>query len=252
MSHHCDCSIDLELASKVQQLLFPKSSPVCSWACIGVKYRMANALGGDYFDFISLPDGCQALFVGDVTGHGVHASVVMALLYGFIHHSARDQCDPPELVSQANAFLRTFAERSVKFDHYFSSTLFYGVIDPETYQLHYVNAGHPAPLVRRGNEVLQLEVTAPPIGFFEHPEISLGSFQLQRNDRLLMYTDGITEVFDPEQQCFGQRRLAEVLRRNQGDHLEFLDALYAELMEFGVQEDLTDDCTAIVLDLHQL
>lgn len=252
MSHHCNCDLDLELASKVQQLLFPKSSPVCSWACIGVKYRMANALGGDYFDFITLPDGCQALFVGDVTGHGVHASVVMALLYGFIHHSARDQCDPPELVRQANAFLRTFAERSVKFDHYFSSTLFYGVIDPATHQLHYVNAGHPAPMVRRGDEVLHLEVTAPPIGFFEHPEITLGCFQLQRHDRLLLFTDGITEVFDPEQQCFGRRRLGELLRRQQGDHQEFLDALYAELMVFGAQQPQSDDCTAIVLDLHQL
>ena len=252
MPHHCNCDLDLDLASKVQQLLFPKNSPVCSWACIGVKYRMADALGGDYFDFITLADGRQALFVGDVTGHGVHASVVMALLYGFIHHSARDQCDPPELVHQANAFLRTFAERSVKFDHYFSSTLFYGIIDPETYQLHYVNAGHPAPMVRRGDQVLHLEVTAPPIGFFELPEISLGCFQLQRDDRLLLFTDGIIEVFDPEQRSFGRRRLAELLQRHPGDHLEFLDGLYAALMEFGVAQDLSDDCTAIVVDLHQL
>ena len=252
MPHHCTCDLDLELASKVQQLLFPKSSPVCSWACIGVKYRMANALGGDYFDFITLPDGCQALFVGDVTGHGVHASVVMALLYGFIHHSVRDQCDPPELVRQANGFLRTFAERSVKFDHYFSSTLFYGLIDPQTRQLHYVNAGHPAPLVRRGESVLSLDVTAPPIGFFEQPEITFGRFQLQRHDRLLLFTDGITEMFDPEQQQFGRKRLAEVLLRHQGDHLEFLDTLYAALMQFGAAEAPADDCTAIVLDLHQL
>ena len=251
MYHHCSCNLDIELASKVQQLLFPKSPPACSWACIGVKYHMADALGGDYFDFITLPDGCQALFVGDVTGHGVHASVVMALLYGFIHHSARGECDPEDLVRQANAFLRTFADRSEKFDHYFSSTLFYCAIDPASYRLHYVNAGHPAPMVRRGEEVLHLEVNAPPIGFFEQPEITLGSFQLQRHDRLLLFTDGITETFDPEQQCFGRARLTELLRGHQGDHLEFLDLLYAELKEFGADSALSDDCTAIVLDLHQ-
>lgn len=252
MTHHCTCDLDLELASKVQQLLFPKSSPVCSWACIGVKYRMANALGGDYFDFLTLPDGCQAVFVGDVTGHGVHASVVMALLYGFIHHSVRDQCDPLELVRQANGFLRTFAERSVKFDHYFSSTLFYGVLDPQSRRLHYVNAGHPAPLVRRGEEVFSLDVTAPPIGFFEQPEITLGCFQLQRHDRLLLFTDGIIEVFDPKQQQFGRTRLEQLLLCHQGDHLEFLEALYAALGQFGAAAAPTDDCTAIILDLHQL
>jgi serine phosphatase RsbU (regulator of sigma subunit) len=252
MSHHrCSCELDIVLASKVQNLLFPKSSPVCSWACIGVKNRMANALGGDYFDFIAMPDGCQAVFVGDVTGHGVHASVVMALLYGFIHHSAQEMCDPLALVRQTNAFLRTFAERSVKFDHYFSSTLFYGVIDPQRYRLHYVNAGHPAPLVRRGEQILSLEVTAPPIGFFKEPEISLGFFQLQRHDRLLLFTDGVTDTFDPEQQSFGRARLAEVLRRHQGDHMEFLETLYGALDEFGGDSPSGDDCTAIVLDLHQ-
>ncbi len=252
MAPHCSCNLDLDLASRVQQLLFPKSSPVCDWACIGVKYRMANALGGDYFDFIGLPDGRQALFIGDVTGHGVHASVVMALLYGFIHHSVRDQCIPPELVRQANDFLRSFAVRSVKFDHYFSSTLFYGIIDPVTRELHYVNAGHPAPLVRRGDRVMHLDVTAPPIGFFEQPEITLGRFQLQRDDRLLLITDGIVEVFNRDQETFGRKRLEAALRNHQGDHLEFLDHLYAALREYSEVPELTDDCTAIVVDLHQI
>lgn len=252
MAAHCSCNLDLDLAGRVQQLLFPKSSPVCSWACIGVKYRMANALGGDYYDFIGLPDGRQTLFIGDVTGHGVHASVVMALLYGFIHHSVRDQCQPPALVLQANEFLRSFAVRSVKFDHYFSSTLFYGIIDPVTGVLHYVNAGHPAPLVRRGDQVMHLDVTAPPIGFFEQPEISLGTFQLQRDDRLLLITDGIIEVFNRTKETFGRRRLEEILRCHRGDYLEFLDHLFAALQQYAGAPELSDDCTAIVLDLHRL
>ena len=70
---------DLDLAGQVQRLLFPKSSPICDWNCIGVKNRMARSLGGDYFDFITMPDNCQIVFIGDVTGHGLHASVVMSL-----------------------------------------------------------------------------------------------------------------------------------------------------------------------------
>lgn len=126
---------ELKLAREVERLLFPKSSPVCTWNCIGVKNRTAGVLGGDYFDSVTLPDGRLALIVGDVTGHGLHASVVMSMLYGFIHHAALDQIEPKELAAQVNAFLSHFAERSRTFDLYFSTTLFMGIIDPKTLEL---------------------------------------------------------------------------------------------------------------------
>ena len=113
------------LAREVQQLLLPKGSPACAWYCMGVRNRMARDLGGDYFEFLTMPDDYQAIFIGDVTGHGLHASVVMALLYGFIHHASAGGSAPLETMSRVNAFLRTFAERSQRLDHLFSSTLFY-------------------------------------------------------------------------------------------------------------------------------
>lgn len=122
----CQLDLDLDLATGVQQLLFPKSSPICSWSCIGVKNRMAQGVGGDYFDFITLADGCQLVFLGDVTGHGLQASLVMGMLYGFIHRSAIEDCDPLRVGKEINTFLRYFAKRSEYLDHYFSSTLFSG------------------------------------------------------------------------------------------------------------------------------
>jgi len=77
---------ELALAHKIEDLLFPKSSPLCTWCCIGVRNQMADELGGDYFDFINMPDGCQTLFIGDVTGHGLHASIVMSLVYGYLQY----------------------------------------------------------------------------------------------------------------------------------------------------------------------
>jgi serine phosphatase RsbU (regulator of sigma subunit) len=250
MKHHCECGLDIDLATQVQQLLFPKGSPVCSWCCIGIKNRMASGLGGDYFDFITTADGCQALFLGDVTGHGLHASVVMSLLYGYIHHSARELCSPLDLVRQVNDFLQTFATRSRVFDHYFSSTLFCGVIHPETLEMSYVNAGHPAPLVRRGEVIHSLATTAPPVGFFDDPDISLGTFRFEKEDRFLLYTDGITEASNGDGIFFGRSRLEEVLLHKNGDHLHFLDQLYAALRSFGAPDSPADDCTAIVLDFH--
>lgn len=250
MAEYSSCGLDVDLASEVQQLLFPKSSPVCSWCCIGVKNRMARGLGGDYFEFITMPDDCQVIFIGDVTGHGLHASVVMSLLYGFIHESAARGCEPLETVSAVNRFLQIFAQRSEKLDHYFSTTLFYSIIDPDSLMMHYVNAGHVAPMVRRGDRIFYLDSSAQPLGFFDGPEMKMRSFRFAKGDRLLLYTDGLTEAFDERGRAFGYKRLEEVLLSHQGDHLEFLEQLFQTLKDFGASDPPGDDCTAIVIDLH--
>ncbi|PKN11437.1 MAG: serine/threonine-protein phosphatase [Deltaproteobacteria bacterium HGW-Deltaproteobacteria-4] len=241
----------MELAEKVQQLLLPKSSPSCNWCRSGVKNRMASGLGGDYFDIINMPDECQTLFIGDVTGHGLHASMVMSLIYGFIHPVAVGSCAPLELVQQVNRFLIEFARRSETIDQYFSSSLFYGIIDPRTFAMHYVNAGQVPALVLRDGKVEELHSTGPPIGFFEMPEIQLQSYSFARGDRLLLYTDGIIETANASGEPFGLERLKELLQTTAGtDHHEFLCLLFQSLSDFGVSDPPEDDCSAIVIDLH--
>lgn len=241
----------LDLAEQVQQLLLPKSSPICSWCRSGVKNRMASGLGGDYFDIITMPDECQSLFIGDVTGHGLHASVVMSLIYGFIHPAVLGSCAPLELVQQVNRFLIEFARRSETLDQYFSSSLFYGVIDPRTFAMHYVNAGQVPALVLREGEVEELHATGPPIGFFEKPEIQLQSYSFTPGDRLLLYTDGIIETTNAAGEVYGLERLKELLRTNKtADHLEFLSLLFQTLSDFGLSDPPEDDCSAIVIDIH--
>jgi phosphoserine phosphatase RsbU/P len=247
----CGCGLDLDLASHVQQLLFPKGSPACGWACIGIKNRMVQGLGGDFFDFITMPDGAQAVLIGDVTGHGLHASVVMSLVYGYIHHCAALITTPAELVRQLNSFLLSFAERSRDFDHLFSSTIFFGIIDPKTLRMEFVNAGHPAPLAQRADEIFALTSTAPPVGFFHSPEIATGTFQFDYGDRLLLYTDGITEAGNPLGVLFSQERLKAVLRGERRGHQTFLQGLFAVLEEFAGETPLDDDCTAIVVDFQE-
>jgi hypothetical protein len=181
-----------DLAGQVQQLLLPKSPPVCDWSCIGVRNRMAEDLGGDFFDFLPTADGCQAVMIGDVVGHGPSAAVVMGLLYGYIHSKLQAVCSVHQVVDQVNAFLKSFAARSQTHDHLFSTTLFFGIIDPLSLKLDYVNAGHPPALVRRGGEILALHSTTQPLGFFDVPENSVRTILFQKHDRWLLYTDGIT------------------------------------------------------------
>jgi sigma-B regulation protein RsbU (phosphoserine phosphatase) len=252
MKHKCNCGMDLDidLAAHVQQLLFPKNSPLCNWCCIGTENRMASGLGGDYFDFITMPDQRQAIFIGDVTGHGLHASVVMSLLYGYIHRAAGETRSALDLVQQVNDFLQTFATRSREFDHYFSSSLFFGVLHPGTLEMEYVNAGHPMPMVRRAGEILTLPSTGSPIGFFDDTEFGLRAFRFEKDDRLLLFTDGIIEARGLEGRRFGLERLKDVLLHEDHDHLHFLDELFRSLRDFGASDPPVDDCTAIVVDFH--
>ncbi len=245
-------SLEVKLAGEVQKLLFPKSSLACSWCCMAARSRMANVLGGDFYDFIELDSGCQVLFVGDVTGHGLHASVVMSLVYGFIHRSAQVECHPHDVVSDLNTFLRTFAKRSDRLDHFFSATLFFGVIDSQSRTMHYINAGHPEGLVKRGGDLFRLPATSHPVGYFEDAEFSVETFQFSDHDRLLLYTDGLIDSSNPNGEMFGGERLDESFRRLEGDHVVFLNSIFAEIDDFLEGQSPFDDCTAIAIDFHDM
>jgi serine phosphatase RsbU (regulator of sigma subunit) len=243
---------EVKLAGEVQELLLPKGSPACSWCCMAARSRMANVLGGDFYDFIELDDGCQVLLVGDVTGHGLHASVVMALVYGFIHRAVREVCSPYEVVYALNRCLRQFAQRSEKLDHFFSTTLFFGIIDPQSKSMSYVNAGHPAGLVKRQGELLRLPATSHPVGYFEKAEFQVDSFQFADHDRLLLYTDGVIDSSNPQGEMYGVERLDEAVLKLEGDHVTFLDSLFDEVHHYLNGQPIFDDCTAIVIDFHDV
>jgi serine phosphatase RsbU (regulator of sigma subunit) len=189
--------------------------------------------------------------IGDVTGHGISASVVMSLLYGYIHAVVESVCSPLAAAKRVNAFLKSFAVRSESYDHLFSATLFFGILEPKSLEMHYFNAGHPAPLVLRDGRLIPMEATAPPVGYFEIPESSVKSFQFRKNDRWLLYTDGITETADAGGTLFGRERVERLLLSHEGDHLEFLDLLLGAVREFNAEDSPRDDCTAIAIDFHR-
>ncbi|WP_303720914.1 PP2C family protein-serine/threonine phosphatase [Malonomonas rubra] len=241
----------LDLAFQVQRLLFPPSSPLCTWCCTGVKNRMARKVGGDYFDFITMPDQCQSLFIGDVTGHGFHAAVIMSLIYGYIHRSTLGECAPKEIVDGVNKFLCTFARRTQKFDYYFSTTLFFAIIDPNSLKMHYVNCGHTPPLAKQGGKIISLPTSGPPLGFFDDPDIDVLEFKFKPGDRLLLCTDGIIEAKNRQGEMYGMQRLRGDLQHGAGDHIEFLDELFGQLDKFCSGQVNEDDMTAILLDFNR-
>jgi serine phosphatase RsbU (regulator of sigma subunit) len=175
----------------------------------------------------------------------------MSLVYGFVHKAAREKCDARALVSELNNFLRSFAQRSERLDHFFSANLFFGVIDPGSLRMHYVNAGHPAGIVCRDDQLLRLPATSHPVGYFERAEFSEEKFQFADNDRLLLYTDGLIDSSNRAGEMFGVDRLVEAFRRLEGDHVVLLDRLFATVETFLAGQPPYDDCTAIVIDFHR-
>ncbi len=241
--------IDMLLAGKVQGLLFPKSTLVCNWCCIEVENRMAAVLGGDFFDFIPLDDGCQAVLIGDVTGHSVHASIVMSLVYGYLHRAVRGVCDPLATVNDLNGFLRSFARRSARYDHFFSTTLFFGVINPQKLTMRYVNAGQPTGYIRRGQTLTKLSTTGHPLGYFDSPELEQQVVTFEPGDRLVLYTDGLIDCLSPGGEVFGTARLEDLIMRHVGTHTEFLKKLFSAFQAHLDGGPAVDDCTAIIVDL---
>lgn len=236
------------LASEVQSILFPKTAPECSWAQIAFRYRMADEVGGDFFDLITMSDECQVIILGDVTGHGVHASLVMAMLYGYVHRAFSSPCPCRTIVAQINDFLVSFATRAGLYDQLFSTTMFYGIINPRTRQMVYVNAGHPAPLIRRYGSLRSLASTSPPLGYFDSSRIATGQVPLGKGDRMLFYTDGISETEGEDGNLFGQERLEALLLGSSGPPEELLDGLFDALGVFASPGGPRDDCTALVVD----
>lgn len=236
------------LASEVQSILFPKAAPQIAWGQIAFKYRMADEVGGDFFDLITMSDDCQVIILGDVTGHGVHASLIMAMLYGYIHRAFNSSCPCQTIVAQINDFLLLFAARAGLYDQLFSATMFYGIINPRTQQMVYVNAGHPSPLICRRGSLRSLEPTSPPLGFFDSSRITMAQFSLERGDRVLFYTDGITETENQKGSLFGQKRVESLLLNTGGSPEKLLVEIYDALDDFGDSGMQGDDCTALVVD----
>jgi serine phosphatase RsbU (regulator of sigma subunit) len=124
------------------------------------------------------------------------------------------------------------------------------VIDPGSLKMHYVNAGHPAGLVRRGDELLRLPANSHPVGYFDQNEFLEESFQFVAEDRFLLYTDGLVDVSNPQGEMFGTSRLEDAFHRLDGDHMVFLEKLFSTIEDYMAGQSPFDDCTAIVMDFH--
>jgi serine phosphatase RsbU (regulator of sigma subunit)/catechol 2,3-dioxygenase-like lactoylglutathione lyase family enzyme len=233
---------ELTIARQVQARLFPQSMPALGSLEYAGACLPAHAVGGDYYDFLSLGPDRLGLVIGDVMGKGMAAALLMANLQANLRSQVTFALDEPRRLLQSVNLL--FCENSP--ESAFAS-LFFADYNDVTGRLRYVNCGHQcALLLRRDGTLERLEATATVLGLFREWECSVGESRLEGDDLLALYTDGVTEAFDEAGGEFGEQRLVDALRRHRHRPPEsLLASLVDEIRSFSAREQ-HDDLTLIV------
>ena len=232
---------ELEVARQLQRDLLPSTAPDLPGYRIAHSYRTANEIGGDYYDFLPLPDGRFVLVIGDASGHGMAAGLLMAIANAALKLAIEVDPSPERVAALLNRVLCRTGDRRA------FMSLFYGLLTPATGQLEYVCAGHPFPLLRRASgEVEELGRGGLPLGIRGVVELARAQVTLAPHDLLVLYSDGLPEAVNVTGEAFGFERLRTLIRTEaepQAIHDRFLRALTTHI----AGEPLTDDVSIVVV-----
>jgi sigma-B regulation protein RsbU (phosphoserine phosphatase) len=234
---------DLEIAREVQERLFPQSYPPIEGIDYAGYCRPAQGIGGDYYDFVPLRDGSLGIAIGDISGKGVAAALLMANLQASLRgQTLAEVAELPVLMRNINQMMYE-ASLSNKY-----ATFFYGEYCPHSQRLDYVNAGHNAPMVLRDEECLRLEATGPVVGLLNQASFEAGHIDLMPGDLLIGFTDGISEAQSGDEQEWQEERLLDALRRARGCCARnVIETVFTEADAFTEGAPQFDDMTLVVV-----
>ncbi|HSW48815.1 MAG TPA: SpoIIE family protein phosphatase, partial [Bryobacteraceae bacterium] len=234
---------ELEIARQIQESLLPRRLPAAGWLRAAGRSIPSRQVGGDYFDLRQIGPSQWALVIADVSGKGVSSALLAAFLQGVFLAAPGTGLSTIEAMARMNAFLleRTGGEKY--------ATLFFGMLTRDGV-LQYVNAGHGVVLLARaGGRVEDLHPTGPPIGMLEEAAHSVEQARLSSGDKLVLYTDGLSDAEDARGQVFGARRIREIARAAaSSDAQAVYDSLMAALAAHTEGAAQKDDITVMVAE----
>lgn len=232
---------ELSIARDIQQALLPKSFKHLSHVQVTGTNRPCFAVGGDYFDLMELSPERTAFIIADVSGKGLGAALVIAMLQGTFSAMTLGQ-EPARVFAHVNRFICAHSEVG----RY--ATLFFGMLDAAGH-LEFINTGHPSPLLVRAGRVEPVFPAASlPLGLFPKAEFKISSSTFEPGDTLVLFTDGITEAVNPREEQFGNERLEQVVARHASAPLEKLQAAILEAVEeFTQGAPQADDITVLIV-----
>lgn len=242
---------DLKLAAAVQKALLTADLPECTCGKMALKYRMSSQVGGDFYHFRQLGPDQIAFAIGDVVGHGMGAALIMTTIMGLIHNNPQDSRRPSQLVAGINDMLVRLGDQ---INHPITCSIIYGVVDLPSGVLIYVNAGHPHPFInhRNRNQTNRLHPTTMLLGV-QHGVQPESCYQFEQQDRLVLFTDGITEARNPQEQIFGDQQLEQLLSQMNWEEPDTLaDGILERVKQFSDGFADQDDQTLVVIDFDRV
>ncbi len=241
---------EMQVAQEIQHTLLPAEFPQIEGYEIGATYRAAKEVGGDYYDFFWVNPTTLGIVVADVSGKGVPGSMVMTMIRTAMRLEARDNTSASSVLARVNAHVTGDMKKGM------FVTMFYIVLDSRNRTINFASAGHNPMILYRGKtkEVFFLKPKGFPVGI-DLPEadmfaknMALQKVSLEKNDMMVIYTDGITEAMNPEKEQFGEDRLVRVIKEN--SHLtpaEFVEKLNESIAQFTRGAEQNDDITVVAI-----
>lgn len=236
-------STQLEQIARIQRAMLPEKSPDVPGFDVATSYITSDDSGGDYYDFFSFPDGRFGVLIADVSGHGAGAATVVAMLRAIIHCYEADDGDPAAFADYCNAKLGA-ARLSGNF-----ITAFFCVIDPKSGHIVWSRAGHNPPRIRRADGSVDVIDSAGtlPLGIIDELNATSDSGQLGVGDTLILYTDGITELRNTDDELFGEERMDAALEQCTGKPECVVDTIHKKMFAFTGSMTRQDDQTLVVV-----
>ncbi len=238
---------ELRLALDIQLGLLPKSAPVVPGYDIAGRSIPAEVVGGDYFDFIHKEEGQLAFCLGDISGKGMPAAVLMANLQATIRGQTLLKCSPKECMGRSNTLLYLSTDPE-KF-----ATLFYGILDARNHRLCYCNAGHERPYMvtsggRDTGKLVRLDVGGIILGCVEQFPYEETCVPLNSGDVVVVFSDGVTEAMSETSEEYGEDRIVRLLAENPNESASgLIDKLVASVTKHSGSRSQTDDITLVVI-----
>ncbi|MCE7982504.1 MAG: hypothetical protein DYG89_15035 [Caldilinea sp. CFX5] len=237
---------ELLVARSIQQTLLPQTQPTLPGWTIKTHYQPARAIGGDFYDFIPLPDGRFSLIIGDVTDKGVPAALVMAMTRTLLREMTKLHDTPGAILTAVNdRLVGDIPERMFV-------TCFYTILDPATGTLIYANAGHNLPYWRTEHEVKELHARGMPLGLLPTMSYEQKEMVMSTQDAVIFYTDGLVEAHDSERNMLGADKIKELIANQHRGPAIIRHLLDYQAAFTGPNQEQEDDTTLIVLQREKV
>jgi len=240
---------EFEIARKMQFSMLPESCPDVAGLKIGARSIPATKVGGDFYDFLPFSSEQMGIIIGDVSGHGLSAAMVMTAAMSTVKFAAEENDQTHHALKFANTRLGKYLQKNM------FVALFYGIIDYQNMKIHYTNAGQPFPVMCRNGEVIYLpqveEGDRFPLGMVSNCTYHQNSFDLQSGDTLFFYTDGILETINTDNEFYDFDRFSSSVQLY--SHLEpnnIIAKVISDLDNYRDTAELHDDVTLVVVKIE--